>query len=248
MHALLLALSLLPQVQADAEVAHYPGLGPLRGTIRVGVDLQVVRGDGWHFDIWTAARSFVRKNRENESPVRISPLQIWYPVGARFRFDLGGDREWGVFAFHQSNHDIDSADAQQARETVAYEVYGAEYWQPHLHVHGGLYYDRGTRLSGRPQTLPFDYYLAGATVEGDWPITPRWYTAGQLTLIGHLNEAHAPAHLNVAGHLDVGAWWQGDGGVIRTFLRAQRVEDYQRLGDDPVHMLLIGVGIGSRLR
>jgi hypothetical protein len=249
MYASLLALSLLPRVDADVEVGHYVGLGHLRGTIRLGLDVEVLRAPRWHLDIWTATQSFVRTNHRNESPVRISPQQVWYPVGIRLRFPLGdAGAQWGIFASHQSNHDIDSYDLPQARETVAYEIYGAELVLPWLHLHGGLYYDRGTRISGDPQTLPFDYYLAGVTAEGAWPLGSHLYTASTLNLVGHRDSGTDIPYLNLAGHLDVGSRWQGARGVARVFVRGQRVEAYQQLGDAPEYLLLLGVGLGSTLR
>ncbi|MEZ4474105.1 MAG: hypothetical protein R3F60_25620 [bacterium] len=241
---LLLSLTLLPRLDAGAEVAHDFGLSPLRGTIDLGVDVEVVRAPTWHLDVFFNVRSFVRYNQPPESPVRISPQQVHYPVGLRVRWPLPGDQAWGVFAFHQSNHDIDTTDAVLNRETVAYEVYGAEWIRPHLHVHGGLYWDRGTRLSGKAQDRPFDYLLGGVTVAADHDVFAPGYVAGKLTLIGHRDADHAPAYLDVDGQLDVGARWRGPGGTLRIFLRAQRVENYRWLGDEPRHLILLGTGMG----
>jgi hypothetical protein len=245
----ILALSLLPKVDASAEIGHFVGLGRLRGTIRLAIDVEVVRGETFAISIFTEAQSFVRRNEGTESPVRISPQQMWYPVGARLRWDRPGGESWGFFAFHQSNHDIDTDDAQLNQETVSFEVYGAEYLWPHLRLMGGLYYDRGTRLSGRPQTLPFDYYVAGLGVRGELPLGPRWYLAGALNPVFHRNGDHAIPYLNLPGNVDVGLRFsdgpEAGGGQLRVFVRGQRVEDYQHLGDRPEHLLLLGVGLDS---
>lgn len=240
----LTALSLLPRVDAAAEVTHDFGLSPLRGTIELRLDLEVVRAADWQVEIFTAARTFVRHNSATESPVRISPRQVHYPVGARLRWPLADDRSFAIFAFHQSNHDVDTNNPILNEETISYEIYGAEYRWPRLRVHGGLYYDRGTRLSGRPQTLPFDYYLCGATVEGWHPIGRLGYTAGRLTAVAHRNGDHAPGYLNLDGQVDGGLRWQGATGAMRVFLRGLRVEDYRFLGDLR-HALLIGFAMGS---
>ena len=243
----LLALSLLPRVDAAAEIGHFVGLGRLRGTIRLSLDLEVVRGETFAVSIYTDALSFVRRNEGIESPVRISPQQIWYPVGARIRWDLPGDRAWGLFAFHQSNHDVDTDDARLNNETVSFEVYGAEYVMPRLRLWAGLYYDRGTRLDGRPQTLPFDYYLGGLSAAGELPLGPRWYLAGALNPVFHRNGSHQIPHLNLPGQLEAGLRFAGEGGMLRVFVRGQRVEDYQHLGDTPEHLLLLGLGLGSEV-
>lgn len=240
----LTALSLLPRVDAAAEIAHDFGLSPLRGTIELSLDLTVVRAPTWQLEIFTGVRTFVRHNADSESPVRISPRQVHYPVGARVRWPLAAGRSWALVAFHQSNHDVDITDPILNEETISYEIYGAEYRWPQVRVLGGLYYDRGTRLSGTPQTLPFDYYLFGAAVDGWLPLGKRAYGAGRVELIAHRNADHAPRYLNVGGHLDGGARWQGEGGEMRVFLRAQRIEDYRFLGDVR-HALFVGFGIGS---
>ncbi len=252
MHALLLALTFMPRVDGDAEFAHDLGLDEdLRATITIGVDLDLVVGEGWRFEAFTAPNTYVRSNTETESFARISPHQIHYPVGGRLRWALdpiwgSPGWEWGLLAFHQSNHDVDVTDEVLNRETVAYEIYGAELEAPWFLLSGGLYYDRGTRLSGRRQKLPFDHYLAGVTFAAWHRFVEHWYGSGELTLVGTLDEDHSPPYLNVSGRLETGAELRGEGGRGRIFLRIQRVEDYQHLSDEPRYMLSLGLGLGTR--
>ncbi len=243
-----LALSLLTRFDAGAEAAQELGLDDeLRMTIGLDLDLRLLSYEGTHLDIFTGVETWVRSNVGNESKVRISPQQVQYPVGARIRFDLDlPGWEWGVFALHRSHHDVDLTDEAMNRETVAYEVYGAELVGPGWRVGGGLYYDRGTRLDGFKQKLPFDYYLAGVRGELDVPLLWRWYAAGALELVGHLEGEHDPPHLNVSGHLDTGLYYREGAGRARAFVRFQRVEDYQHLADEPRHLLLFGLRLGTR--
>lgn len=207
-------------------------------------------GDCCALDIHAAIRAYIRSNNDTEGVMRISPQQVHFPVGARLRFPVERDLEWGLFAFHQSNHDVDESDALQNAETVAYEIYGADLAAPGWRVAAGIYYDRGTRIESEDppridrQTLPFDYYLAG--VQGEWaqPLHDPLYGAGRLELVGHLGGDHSPPHLNIAGEAEVGVFFAGDAGAWRVFLRFERVEDYQKLEDDPRHMALLGVGLG----
>lgn len=246
---LLLSLAFLTRFDGGAEATQELGLDDeLRMTFGLDLDVTVADYDGVRLDIFTATRTYVRSNVVGESPVRISPQQVHYPVGARFRFPLEASGQmWGLFALHQSNHDIDLNDEVMNRETVAYEIYGAEWVTPRWRLSGGLYYDRGTRLSGKRQKLPFDYYLGGARFEGDWPIVWHWYGAGALELVGHREADHDPPHLNVSGHLDTGLDYHSpDGGRGRAFVRFQRLEDYQHLADAPRWLLLFGFGVGTR--
>ncbi len=247
MSTLLLGLALLTRFDGGAEATHELGTDDeLRMTIALDLDLNVLVYDEVRFDIFTGTRTYVRSNHRDESPVRISPQQIHYPVGAAIRWPSEHPGwMWGVFALHQSNHDIDLTDEVQNRETVAYEIYGAEWLTPRWRLSGGVYYDRGTRLDGTRQTLPFDYYLGGARFEGDWPLVWRWYVAGAVELVGHREAEHDPPHLNVSGHLDAGLDHRVEGGRARTFLRFQRLEDYQHLADEPRHLLLFGIRLGS---
>ncbi len=253
---LLAALAWLPRVDAGGEVAYEIGLDDrMRATIRLMLDLDVVAGEGWQLSIFHETRTFVRSNdRRFETLFRISPEQIHYPVGARLRFDLDDGHAWGLVAFHQSNHDVDSTDAFQARETVAFELYGAEWLSPWFQLWGGLLYDRGTRQVDPDdpgegftrQSWPFDYYLAGLIAESEATLWRSAYVGGRLAVFGHLGEDHAPPHLNLDGWLDAGWRVGGEGGVWRFFARFQRIEDYQRLGDAPRHLLLIGTALGTR--
>ncbi len=246
---LLLSLVFLTRFDGGAEATQELGLDDqLRMTIGLDLDVTLAEYDGIRLDIFTGTRTYVRSNVRGESPVRISPQQIHYPVGARFRFPLEApDQMWGIFALHQSNHDIDLDDEVMNHETVAFEIYGAEWVAARWRLSGGIYYDRGTRLSGKKQTLPFDYYLGGARFEGDWPIIGHWYGAGALELVGHLNEDHEPPNLNISGHVDTGLDYRSAaGGRGRAFLRFQRLEDYQHLADEPRWLLLFGFGVGAR--
>lgn len=240
--ALLAPLIVLPRIAGHGEAAHTVGLTDgVRGVVAAGIEAEVVRAPGWSLEVFTTFVAWVRPNRDNEGPVRISPRQIRFPVGARLMWPLGDEYAWSLLAFHQSNHDIDTNDEALNRETIAYEIYGVEWWGPQVRLMAGLYYDRGTRLDGSHQTLPFDYYLGGAQAEAWQPIGAWGYGAGALELIGHLNEDHDPAHLNVNLTLEGGVRLEGEQGEARFFLRGVRLEDYRFLGDDPRHMLLIGV-------
>jgi len=246
-NALLLAtLVWLPRVDAAAEVAHDMGLDDeLRATIQLEFEVEAVTGDDWSLTLYTATRTWVRENRRNETFARISPQHINYPVGAALRFHRGDGWGWGLMAHHQSNHDVDVSDETLNRETVSYEIYGGEFFGPMGRIYGGLYYDRGTRLDGTQQVWPFDYYLTGINFEGEWPRASPWSMAGHLSLVGHRNGKHDPPHLNIDGHLDLGANWYGSGGRFRAFVRVARVEDYQYLGDDVRHLALLGVRFSS---
>lgn len=245
---LVLSLTFLPRVDGGAEVAHDVGLDDeLRATIAVQVTVDFLRGQDWTLQLYFAPLTWVRSNRSDESFARISPQHINYPVGARLRWDLGDDRAWGLYAFHRSDHGIDVSDEVANRETLAFEVYGAEYLRPHLWVRGGIYYDRGTDLAGEAQTLPFQYYLFGATVAGDLPIADWAYAGGELNVVVHRNEDHDVPYVNLAGYVDAGAKFAGEAADWRVFLRFERVEDYQFQGDDPRYLLLLGTGFGDRI-
>ena len=238
---------LLPWVHAEGQFAHDLGLDPLRGRMEVGLEagLWASPSSRWHVDIHAAFRVYVRANRDGETFFRISPTQIHFPVGARIRFPLGSGSEWGLFARHQSNHDVDEPDAALSRETVSYEIYGAELVWPGIRLAAGLYYDRGTRLDGTPQ-LPFDYYLAGLSVSADRQLAGPWYAGGQLSVVAHRNGEHTPPHLNVGGWIDSGVRLSGAAGTLGVFLRFERIEDFRRLGDEPHHLLMLGTSVSSR--
>lgn len=242
------SIAFLPRVDAGAEIAHDLGLDDeIRATIAVQVTADLLQGGDWRLQIYFAPLTWVRSNYADESVVRISPQHINYPVGARLRFDLGGEATWGLYAFHRSDHGIDVDDAAQNEETLAFEVYGVEYQRPHLWVRGGLYYDRGTDRAGTPQTLPFRYYLFGATISVDVPLSAWAYAAGQLTAIAHRNGDHDVPYVNLAGDVEAGAKLRGQAADWRFFLRFERVEDYQFQGDTPRNLLLLGTGFGDRV-
>lgn len=253
LHAAMLPILLaawvwVPRVDAMGEVGYDLATDDgLRASIRLGLEVALVEGADWQLQIFTEARTFVRENdRRHETLFRISPEQIHYPVGARLRFDLGDGFGWGLVAFHQSNHDVDSTDERLARETLAYEIYGAEWSSPWGRLWGGLFYDRGTRLDGTRQSLPFDYYLGGLIAESERPVWGPLYAGGRLALVAHRNADHAPAHLDLDGWLDAGWRLDGPGGVWRVFARFQRIENYRYLGDTPRHLLLLGTALGTR--
>ncbi|MFN3201158.1 MAG: hypothetical protein ACE366_22350 [Bradymonadia bacterium] len=241
-------VEVMPRLTTFAEAAHTVALSDdIRGVVATGIDAQVLRGPRWSLEIFTTFRSYVRYNREGEGVVRISPRQIHFPVGARVRFPIDAETlaaskySWGLQAFHQSNHDIDENDPVLNRETISYEVYGVTWWSPHLKALAGVYYDRGTTRAGKHQTLPFDYYLAGAQLDGWYPLSARIYGRMAFEGIVHTNGERAPGHLNVNITTDLGLRWPGASGEIRTFLRGQRLEDYRFLGDTSQHMLMVGL-------
>jgi hypothetical protein len=241
------ALIFLPRVDAHAEAAQELGLeSRIRGVVEAGFDATVVAGDDWNLDVFTDVRSWIRPNGEGEGPVRISPRQVHYPVGARLRFALDDDWAWGLFARHQSNHDVDIPDPVLDRETVSYEIYGADLVRPGLRLAAGLYYDRGTTKELQAQTLPFDYYLFGVQAEASHALTDLFYGAAALELVAHRNADHDPPHVNVNGRAEAGLFWRGTGGSLRVFARFERLEDYTFLGDEPLHVVLLGTRIDTR--
>ncbi len=244
---LLATLIWFPGFSADVSTGHDVGVEKyLRGTVAMNVDLKLVQGQRWRLDLFTGTESFIRSNRQNESPVRISPEHIRFPVGLRVRFPSQDGFEWGIFARHQSNHDMDSVNPNLARETIAYEVYGVDWKWPRLLIGLGVYYDRGTRLDGRHQTWPFDYYLGGLMFKAEPVLTPSFYLLTQGEFVGHRNGRHDIPHLNIEGHAELGYQVFGLRGRWRTGLRFRRIEDYQFLGDDPRYVLMIHTELSAR--
>jgi hypothetical protein len=244
---LLAGLTLLPRVDARAEAAQELGLeSRLRGEVQVAFDAVAVAGDAWRLSIFTGVRTWIRPNDDDEGPVRISPRQVHYPVGARLRFGPEDGWSWGLFARHQSNHDADVPDAVLDRETVSYEVYGAEIARPGLRLAAGLYYDRGTTRELKPQRLPFDDYLGGVQAEASHAFGDHLYAEGALELIALRDAHHEPPHLDVNARADAGLFWQGGAAGLRLFLRFERLEDYRWLGDDPVHAVFLGTAVDTR--
>lgn len=241
------ALTLLPDATASVEAAHDLGLEEtLRGRVFAQVAPTLFRGADWGVSIEVGLETWFRENDPlTESPVRLSPHQIRYPVAAHLRFDLPGRQVWGVFALHQSNHDVDVTDERLNRETLSFEVYGAEWRGPDFALWGGMIYDRGTTLAMRRQSWPFDYSFA--TLHGDarqslWgPVD----ASAALTLAFHRNGDTQLPHVRVDASADVGATFTGDAGALRPFLRWTRLEDYQHLGDAPRQVLMLGLAINA---
>jgi hypothetical protein len=246
-HALAAAAALLPRAAGHVEAAHDLGLNrDLRGRVFLQVAPTVVEGAAWRLDLEIGLETWFRENGPQETRVRLSPHQIRYPVSAHLRFPLHGGRSaWGVFAFHQSNHDVDVTDARLNTETLAYEIYGAEYLGERFRLSGGLVYDRGTTLAFERQSWPFEHTFATVRGEGRWPVW-RWIDAGAaLTLAVHRDGGTPVPHLRIDAAVDAGATFPGAAGGIRPFLRWQRFEDYQYLGDAPRAVLMLGLEIAT---
>ena len=228
------------------EAAHDLGANQeLRGTIDLALNVDLLKTQTWSLEITTANRTIVRENTRRETVVRISPEQAHYRVGARARFPLGSKHAWSLFVHHQSNHDVDTDDAALNRETISYEIYGAEFLGANYAIGGGLYYDRGTRLSGRKQYWPFDYYLAGGHGRWELSLYGRWYAELNAEVIVHTQSDTQIPNTHLSGEVDVGWRFAGVGGEFRSFLRGARISDYQFLGDRAEHMILFGISIRS---
>ena len=242
-------------MDAWAGAAHELGVDEeFRGLLDLGLDLEAWRGDGWGVELGTAVHTLVRENRANESVVRISPRAVAYSAVARISL---GDRGWALFALHRSQHDVDSDDAVGNRETISYEIYGAQ-WTAlsegggRIRVAGGVYYDRGTTLDGVAQTRPFDHYLGGVRGDGLLPLrglgAGPGYLAATVELVGHRDPAHLPlAYLNTGGAIEGGIRLEGPAGELRVGLGLVRVEDPLHLGQAARHLLLLSVRAGSGL-
>ena len=242
----LLSLIWLPYFDGQGEFSHDTGLHDgLRGHIALELEFGIFETRTWRMNGFTSAESVVRDNTRRETFFRISPEQIHYPVGLRARWVLDSKSEWGLVVFHQSNHDIDTNDVALNRETISFEVYGVEWARRDILVQLGLYYDRGTRLDGTLQNWPFNYYLAGTTMAGEWPLGNRWFGGGQITVIAHRNKSTPIPHTTIGGHVEGGLRLTGDTGMLRVFLRCTRLTDYPFLGAPPQHMISLGVGVRS---
>ena len=243
----LLALTWLPHFGGSAQFSHDLNTNDdLRGDISLNVNFGIARTESWRMNGFTSVRSMIRDNNRRETVFRISPQQVHYPVGLRLRWRLTDNSEWGLIAYHQSNHDVDTSDADLNRETISFEIYGFEWANRSTMVRLGLYYDRGTRLDGTLQNWPFNYYLAGATVCGEWPIIGDWFIGGRLTGIGHLNNQTPIPYLTVGGHAEVGIRFLGARGEFRILSRVTRLTDYPYLGATPQHILALGLDIRSK--
>ena len=249
--ALSVALSaprLMPAVEASVEAGHDLGLdSQVRGLVEFRVRPTVVSGDDWRLMVDAGLVTWFRENRADETVVRLSPEQVGYPVAARLRFRTRDDGEWGLFAFHRSNHDVDVPDPLLVRETIAYEVYGAE-WLPTfwpLRIGGGLYWDRGTTRALERQSLPFRHMLAGVEVEARWPLHPHLELGTRNELIALRAQDHEPAYLDLDLTLEVSAPFRGELGQVRPWLRLRRIENYQWLEQPARTVLMLGLTLES---
>lgn len=250
--AALTALRILPTADARAEAGHDLGLDDhLRGRVLVEVSPVVLAGEGCWFRINTAVETWFRSNRGNESPVRLSPEQIRYPVSGHLRFGIEGSPawSWGLFAAHQSNHDVDVTDERLVVETVSHEIYGAELLEREgqdLHLWAGLVYDRGTTLAWHRQSWPFEHGIAGLHADGRLPLAD-WMDAGaDVTAVVHRSAASQIPHLRLDAAVELSTPFPGAAGVVRPFLRLARVEDYQHLLDTPRTVALLGLSVEVR--
>ncbi len=250
MSAILWGLLLLPRFDAGAEVSHDVGTNAdLRGHIAFGVDLDAVSGHRWRLSVLAKAQNYVRDNRSDETSVRISPSQVHFPVMAALRFEAWPELELGFFVRHQSNHDIDETDAARVHETVSYELYGFEAIHRHTRAFAACYIDRGTRLSGKAQTAPFDYGLWSAGLQSQIDLWRNLYSRVDFRLTGHQKDENREGSLNfrrldLDAQLEFGWRFEGIAANWRLFLRGWRIEAYRYLGDSPQHLLTLGLGVG----
>ena len=245
MTALFTLLVWFPHLSGTVEIGQDLGLDDaLRGTITLQLETVAIQQPSWQLEVYIRHDTFIRSNRANETPFRISPEQIYYPLGVRIKMPIPKtSRSWAVFARHQSNHDIDSNDAELNRETISFETYGAQLITPKSLVELSLYYDRGTRVDGRQQVWPLDYFLAGGRYGAEIALTHRVYASTRLEFVGHTNEGTQIPNLDISGYGELGFQTVGRTGRNRFFLRAQRINNYRFLGDTPRHLLLLGLGI-----
>ena len=254
LHALALALgtpTLLPRVDARATGAHDLGLdADLRGLVELEVLPTFVQGADFRLAASLGLSTWFRGNNRTESPVRLSPQQIRYPVALHLWFDsdLG---PIGPFVFHQSNHDVDTDDARLNRETVAYEVYGCAWQAAAFRLDAGIYYDRGTTLALKKQIYPFDHFLLGAhlSTRNVLPESLRPLDLiVDLEAIAHRGGDESPPFVDLNASVDLGVRLRGNppgAGTLRPLLRLQRLENYQHLGD-PAHLvLMLGLEVSS---
>ena len=164
--------------------------------------------------------------------------------GAVARLRLG--ERWALVALHRSHHDIDSDDSVGNRETISYEVYGAQWRRGAFRVLGGVWYDRGTTRDGRAQTLPFDHYLGGVRVDGLVDLGGPLYASGALEAVAHRDGEHSPIpYLNTGGILELGVRRRGPAAEVRVGLSLRRIEDPLFLGQPARHLLLLSLRTGS---
>ena len=86
----------------------------LRGGFELGLDIDVARVNEWTLNVYVDHVTWVRSNAKDETVFRISPEQIYFPVGLKLKHDFG-TYQLAMIAHHQSNHDIDSTDQELAR-------------------------------------------------------------------------------------------------------------------------------------
>lgn len=241
----LAALTLLPAGEAHVEAGHDLGVDRrLRGRVFAQVAPTLFRGDDWGFRVEAGLETWFRENRFDESPVRLSPEHIRYPVSGHLRFDLPESQAWGVFVAHQSNHDVDTTDELLNRETVSFELYGAEWVGSDFRLWAAMLYDRGTTLQMKRQSWPFEYAFGAVHGDARLPLWGPLDAAGRLTLAFHRNGDTEIPHVRLDAAADVGASFFGPSGALRPFLRAQRLEDYRHLADPPRYVLMLGLAIG----
>lgn len=247
LHPALAALTLMPAAEAHVEAGHDLGVDErLRGRVLLQVAPTVVAGETWHFRIQAGLETWFRENLVDESPVRLSPQQIRYPVSGHLRFDLPDAQTWGLFVAHQSNHDVDTTDELLNRETVSFEVYGAEWQGPDFTLWGGMLYDRGTTREMFRQSWPFEYAFAALHGDGRLPLYGPLDASGALTVAVHRNGDTEIPHVRLDAAADLGATFFGAAGALRPFLRLQRLEDYRYLADPPRYVLMFGLAITAR--
>ena len=154
--------------------------------------------------------------------------------------------ETQIQANRRSHHDIDSDDSVGNRETISYEVYGAQWRRGAFRVLGGVWYDRGTTRDGRAQTLPFDHYLGGVRVDGLVDLGGPLYASGALEAVAHRDGEHSPIpYLNTGGILELGVRRRGPAAEVRVGLSLRRIEDPLFLGQPARHLLLLSLRTGS---
>ena len=247
MFVVLAALIWFPDFSGSASVAHELGMDArLRGQFSLSAQIGIAQKPQWHLGIFIDQLTYVRPNRGYETAFRISPEQIHFPVGATLSFPMEHHHHtWGLLVMHQSNHDVDSIDAALARETLSFEYYAVFIDLEKIKFDVGVYYDRGTRLSGRKQIWPFDYLLAGTNLFFEWLWTKNASSRVQLQVVAHRNPRTSIPFVDVGHAIDVGWQWVGKRANSRFSMSYERINNYQFLGDQPLNIVLLGLTIAS---